>query len=168
MKLTRLQAFTIMEVTVAMLLTGLAIGITYAVYSIVLQSYSAYGAKNDNINVLFNLDHILKRDFDRADTIIKDTAGLSMKIGSQTIKYAFYPDFITRESTKIDTFKVQTQDWITAFENVPLNELQTHPEQNRVDELNFRLILNSDTIPYHYYKLYSSENLIQRNPNALN
>jgi len=168
MKTTRAQAFTIMEVTVAMLLTGLAIGITYTVYAIVAKSYSAYGTKNDNVNTLINLDHVLKRDFDRADTILKDTAGLAMKIGPQTIKYAFYPDLITRESTKIDTFKVQTQDWITAFENVPLNELQTDPEQNRVDDLNFKLILRTDTIPYNYHKLYSSENLIQRNPNAFN
>ena len=157
-----------MEVTVAMLLTGLAIGITYAVYNIVAKSYSAYGTKNDNINMVINLDHILKRDFDRADTVLKDTSGLAMKLGTQTIKYTFYPDFITRESSKIDTFKVQTQGWITAFENVPVNELQTDPEQNRVDELNFKLILKNDTIPYHYHKLYSSENLIQQNPNAIN
>jgi hypothetical protein len=166
-KTTSVRAFTIMEVTVAMLLTGLVIAITYAMYGIVAKSYSGFGAKNSSVAVVLDLDHVLRRDFERADTILKDSAGISIKIAGEVIKYGFYPEFITRQSSKMDTFKVQTQDWITGFANVPLEELQANSEMNRVDELQFIVVFNNDTIPYHFHKVYSSVNLIKRNADAI-
>jgi hypothetical protein len=56
----------------------------------------------------------------------------------------------------------------TAFETFPVNEVQETEEQNRIDEFAFTLIFQNEKIPYHYHKLYSSVNLIQRNPNAVN
>jgi Tfp pilus assembly protein PilE len=164
----KVKAFTIMEVTITMLITGLIIGITYTSYSIVIKSYRSFTTKNDNMAVLVSLDHILKRDFDRADSILKDSAGITIKRNDVFIKYVFMPDFIVRNSVRTDTFKIQTQDVTTTFENVPIIEMQTAAEQNRIDGLDFTLVFQNEKIPYHYRKLYSSENLIQRNPNAVN
>jgi Tfp pilus assembly protein PilE len=168
MKTRKLSAFTLMEVTVTMLITGLVIGITYTSYSIIVKSYRSFTTKNDDMAVLVNLDHILKRDFDRADSILKDSDGIAIKNGSNIIKYVFKPDFIVRNSDRSDTFKVETQDINTTFENMPLVELQATEEQNRIDGLDFTLLFQTEKIPYHYRKSYSSENLIERNPNAIN
>jgi Tfp pilus assembly protein PilE len=164
----KVKAFTIMEVTITMLITGLIIGITYTSYSIVIKSYQSFTTKNENMAVLVSLDHVLKRDFERADSIFKDSAGITLKRDNIAIKYVFMPDFVVRNSVRTDTFKVQTQDVMTTFENVPIIEIQATSEQNRIDGLDFTLVFQNEKIPYHYRKLYSSENLIERNPNAVN
>jgi Tfp pilus assembly protein PilE len=164
----QLKAFTILEVTITMLVAGVLIGITYTSYSIIVKSYHAFTKKNDNMAVVVTLDHLLKRDFERADIILKDSDGVAMRSGSTIIQYAFTPDFIVRTSAKTDTFKVQAQALKTVFENLPIVEIQPIAEQNRIDEIDFILIFQDEKIPCHYKKFYSSENLIQRNPNALN
>ena len=164
----KVKAFTILEVTITMLITALLIGITYTSYSIIVKSYRSFTVKNEEMTVLVTLDHLLKRDFDQAEMIFKDQDGIALTSNDKTIKYEFKPDYIVRNAARIDTFKVQTQDVSTAFENVPINEVQETEEPNRIDELAFTLIFQNEKIPYHFYKLYSSVNLIQRNPNAVN
>ena len=118
--------------------------------------------------VLVSLDHVLLRDFDRADMVLKTSVGVALKNSNQVITYTFSPDFVTREAGKIDTFKVQTQEVNTRFENVPVEEVQATDDQNRLDDLAFVLVFQNEKIPFHYRKLYSSDNLIKRNPNAIN
>jgi prepilin-type N-terminal cleavage/methylation domain-containing protein len=168
MKQHRLKAFTILEVTITMLIAGVLIGITYTSYSIVFKSYHSFSVKNEDMTVLITLDHLLKRDFEKADTILKDTGGIILTKDNRLIKYEFMPDFVVRIAARTDTFKVQTQELNTTFENVPIVELQATAEENRIDGLDFIVIFQNEKIPFHYRKLYSSENLIQRNPNAVN
>jgi prepilin-type N-terminal cleavage/methylation domain-containing protein len=167
MKQHRLKAFTILEVTITMLIAGVLIGIAYTSYSIVIKSYHSFTSKNEDMAVLINLDHLLKRDFEKADTILKDTGGIVLTKDNTLIKYAFTPDFVIRTAARVDTFKVQTQELNTTFENVPIVELQATSEENKIDGLDFILIFQSEKIPFHYRKLYSSENLILRNPKPI-
>jgi len=162
------NAFTILEVTITMLIAGLLIGLTYTSFTIVSKSYRAFKDKNDRMSVLVSLDHVLARDFDRADIIIKAPDGISIKNSNQVIKYIFNTDYVTRISTKTDTFKVQPVEMKTAFENMPLTEVQASDEQNRLDEVAFTVVFLDQKIPYHYHKQYSSDNLIKRNPDAGN
>jgi Tfp pilus assembly protein PilE len=168
MNRNRVKAFTILEVTITMLIAGLLIGITYTSYSIIVKSYRSFTLKNDDMAVLVSLDHLLKRDFERAEVIVKDHDGIVLTANDKVIRYGFKPDYIIRSSTRVDTFKVQTQNVTTIFENAEINEVQETEEQNRIDELGFTLLFQNQKIPYHYHKLYSSVNLIQRNPNAVN
>lgn len=164
----RVKAFTILEITITMLIAAIVIGITYTAYTIVFKSYLSFNNKNNDMAVLLNLDHLLKRDFEQAETIEKDENGIILKRSNKLIKYEFQPDFIVRNSAGIDTFKVKMQDVILSFENVPVTEMQETTEQNRIDELGFTLLYQGEKMPCHYSKIYSSANLIQRNPNALN
>lgn len=168
MKNHRVKAFTILEVTITMLVTVLLIGITYTSYSIMLKSYHSFTDKNEDMAILVNLDHLLKRDFGQADIILKTADGVALKKGDMLTNYIFNPDFVVRIAARTDTFKVQTQELTTTFESIPLTEIQDTEEQNRVDEMGFTLLFQNEKIPYLYHKPYSSENLIKRNPNAGN
>jgi Tfp pilus assembly protein PilE len=163
----KVKAFTILEVSITMLITGLLIAITYTSYSIIVKSNLQFTTKNDEMAVLVSLDHLLKRDFDRAESVYKNESGIYLNSGGTAINYEFTPGYIVRHSSRIDTFKVQIQDIITSFENSPLTEIQETEEQNRVDELGFTLTYKGAQIPYIYHKLYSSADLISRNPNAV-
>jgi Tfp pilus assembly protein PilE len=164
----KVNAFTILEVTVTMLIAGLLIAITYTSYSIVIKSYRSFTNKNDDMAVVVSLDHLLTRDFGQADIVLKDEDGISIKKGGLMITYIFTPDFIVRNAARVDTFKLQTQEVNTAFENTPVNEIQATEEGNRIDDISFTLLFQTEKIPYHYHKLYSSANLIKRNANAIN
>jgi Tfp pilus assembly protein PilE len=164
----KVQAFTIMEVTITMLIAAILIAVTYTSYSIVIKSYNSFTNKNNDMAVLVSLDHVLKRDFEQSRVILKDSAGFSFRKDSALVRYEFSADYIVRKATRIDTFKVQNQDVSASFENVPLLELQTTAEQNIIDELDFAIQYQKEEINYHYHKTYSSENLIEKNPNAIN
>jgi prepilin-type N-terminal cleavage/methylation domain-containing protein len=167
MKPYRLKAFTIMEVTVTMMIAAILMGITYTAYTIVNKSYLSFNTKNNDMAEVELLDQLLKRDFDQAGVIQKNTGGIVITNTGQTIQYVFTPDFITRTSVITDTFKVKTDSLMTSFEGQPIDEAGSSEEQNRLDELSFTLIYQNENIPCHYHKQYSSVNLMQRNPNAI-
>jgi hypothetical protein len=118
--------------------------------------------------VLIRLDELLRKDFLRANTISKTTNGVFVKTGTDSVTYAFEPDFAVRTSTITDTFKLNVQDIITNFEASPITTIDPVTEQNRIDELNFSVLFENEKIPYYYHKQYSSANLIERKPNAIN
>jgi prepilin-type N-terminal cleavage/methylation domain-containing protein len=164
----RIKAFTIMEVTVTMLIAAILMGITYTAFTIINKSYNSFNTKNKDVAELEQLNELLRKDFDRAEFIQKDQNGISFKKADLTlIKYEFNSDFIVRTSSRIDTFKFKTEELATLFEGQQVNEPGASEEENRLDELDINLLFGNEKIPYHYYKQYSSVNLIQRDPNAI-
>jgi len=164
----RIKAFTILEVTITMLVAALVMGITYSAYSIIIKSYGAFNKKNQDMAVVVRLDEWLKKDFSRAEIILKDTAGIALNSPDRHIKYRFDPDVIIRTEIRSDTFKVKTDSLVFSFEGFPVNENGLTDEQNRLDDLDLVILFQGEKIPYHYHKLYSSVNLINRNANAVN
>jgi len=164
----RIKAFTIMEVTVVMLIASVVIGMAYTVYSIVVQSHGAFKTKNDNLAVVVRLDELFKKDFAHANMILKDEKGIIFKNQEQLVSYQIEPSYIVRTAGIIDTFKVSTQQLITTFEEQPVTDVSTEEEQNRIDDIELTLLFENEKIPYHYHKQYSSVNLIQRKANAIN
>jgi len=164
----KVRAFTIMEVTISMLISAIVIGITYSAYTIIRQSYAIYQTKNETLAVLSRVDQLLTRDFAHAELIVKTPDGVLLSSPSDTVSYVFNPDFVVRVAAVTDTFRVQNGGLSTLFENQQLSEISTVNEQNRIDELTFFIVLKNGNIPYHYHKQYSSVNLLERNPNAIN
>jgi len=164
----RLKAFTIMEITVVMLISAIVIGIAYTAFNIINQSYRSFQQKNEHMAELVRLDELLRKDFNRATMISKTTSGIFLKASTDSVTYDFEPNFTVRTSTITDTFKLDVQDILTNFEASPVTVLNPIAEQNRIDELDFSILFENEKIQYNYHKQYSSANLIERNPNAIN
>jgi hypothetical protein len=164
----RIPAFTMMEVTIAMLLSTIVIGITYTVFSIITRSYHSYNLKHEEMATVLRLDELLQKDFDRAEIVLKDTDGIAMQNKDGLTRYRFYGDYILRVGLSTDTFKVKNDSVITSFESQVISSVERSAEQNRLDELDIQFTLQKEKIPYYYRKIYSSENLINRNPHAVN
>jgi Tfp pilus assembly protein PilE len=158
----QLKAFTIMEVTITMLIAVIVIGITYTAYTIVNKSFLNYKSKNEDIALLARIDHLIRRDFEQATIVEGDQTGINIiKSGQPSIHYEITPGYILRKATVTDTFKVNSSDVKAYFEG-------TDRQYDRIDELTFTIHDQDDLIPYHYFKQYSSANLIQPSPNAIN
>jgi predicted Zn-dependent peptidase len=164
----KIPAFTIMEVTITMLISAIVIGITYTAFSIITRSYHSFDSKHKDMAAVLRLDELLQKDFNRAEIVLKDTNGIVLKDSSRIIKYRFNADYVLRIGIMVDTFKVKSDSVSTTFENTAVNETGTDEEANRLDKLDLNITLQNEKIPYHYYKIYSSVNLINRNPNAVN
>lgn len=168
MKKNRVSAFTIIEITITMLISAILIGITYTSYSIIARSYSSFNTKNENLAVVLRLNKLLQKDFDRCEMVLKDSTGLSITFPDHKVKYKFEPDYTVRIGSMADTFKVRSDSVSMQFENSITSDLGANDEQNRLDELRLVFTLQKEKIPYHYYKVYSSVNLFNRNANAGN
>ena len=163
----RARAFTIIEVTIAMLISAIVIGITYTVYSIISRSYNSFNNKNEAIAVVVRLDELLQKDFDRSAYISKDTTGITFQGPNNVVSYKFNPDHIVRTGLITDTFKV-TPDSVNAFfEMKSINIPGLSTEENRLDELDLTITFQNEKITYHYRKVYSSENLFNSKADAI-
>jgi len=156
-----------MEITIAMLVTALVIGITYTVYTIVIRSYQAYNTRHENLAVLLQLDKTLKNDFLQATGIYSDATGFKLVKKDGTIFYEIKPGYIVRNSVKSDTFKVKVPGAETRFEGNSLPQAAT-AAPTLADELELDIVLDKDTLNYTFHKSYSSADLINKNTDAIN
>lgn len=147
-----------METMIVMIVAAILIGFTYTAYLLVSQSYLAFSAKNKALQTTLTLDRLLKKDFMQASLITRENHHLLFETDSVLTDYAFRPDYITRTKGMTDTFYVRTEHLTTGFENLPTDSTGGDPSA-RVDDLQLILLLQKTKIPYHYHKLYSSENL---------
>lgn len=168
MRSKKVPGFTIIEVTIAMLLSAIVIGLTYTVFSLVTRSYQRYQTRHREMATVISLDGLLRRDFDRAELVLKDTDGIALTSKTNLIKYRFYPDYILRKGIATDTFRLKADSVAMTFEGKAIDDSGTGAEENRIDELDMQLTLQKEKIPYYYHKIYSSANLIKRKTNAGN
>lgn len=168
-----------MELTVSMLLAALVISITYTALQVVTRSYQSFSQKNQELAELVRLDELLKKDFSVAQGIYKAEGGIRLPgaapDGSQ-VSYTFGSQTILRSTALVtDTFKVAPVSIQLRFEGQQVEQQTEEPgtieervpsEAARIDELQLELIYKDEKYPYHYYKRYSSENLINRTQHA--
>lgn len=153
----KLPAFTIMEVTISMLIAAIAIGITYTAYRIVSGTYIDYTRKQDRVAAFTVADKLLKKDFMMADHITRTPDGLDMEAENSLIKYQFTESYIlrTQSALQTDTLKIPVKSGSFSFED------QVAEEGATVDQLTFETQLEGQDIPLAYKKLYSAQNLFK-------
>ena len=153
----KLPAFTLMEVTIAMLIAGIAIAITFTAYRIVSGSYIGFSKKQDELAGFVMLDKLLKQDFLSAKHIVKSQEGLVMEMESGLINYRMDSGFMLRDqfSLRTDTFKLQVTSPAFLFETNVVEVGQS------IDQFNFETVVQGQSIPLHYQKIYSAQDLFK-------
>ncbi len=158
-----------MEMTIAMLISAIVIGITYSAYQIISKSYFNFNNKNSDLEIVIRVDELLRKDFIKADDITFSNKTLTFKDSSQLIKYQFEPDYIIRYSAITDTFKMKTSNMFPLFETKPVLSPDDDQEKHQsLDEFYFTTLLTKDSVAYHYHKHYSAVQLIKLTANAGN
>lgn len=149
----RLQAFTILEVTIAMLLAAIVIGISYTAYTMMSRSYQEYDDRNEKVAEFVLLNKLLRRDISNAEKIVRSPEGINLEGPEGSIIYSFSEEYITRNqySVKTDTFKVSNSDLITSFEEKEVTE------EGMIDRISFTGVLQERKVPLVYVKTYSAE-----------
>lgn len=154
----KLAAFTLMEVTVAMLISGLVITICYTAYGLIQGYYMRFGEKNKASSLVLDLKHVLERDFIKAVHIIRTEDGFVVRQDSLVVNYIFNDKQVLREVKDLhtDTFAMPVQKMDFYFEGHEVHTADT------VDQVNLELQMNKDTkVPVQLNKYYSSADLFK-------
>lgn len=159
----KLKAYTLLEITIAMLLSAIVISMTYAIVNIISGTLNNFIKKNTAVTMVTQLDRSLNRDFARGVTVVKDGEYIRMKMDTDSVVYAFEPGLIIRRSFVADTFAVNPGSVSASFEGKPVNS-----PQHLVDDLQFDSSLENRVIHHHYFKNYSSSELFKADSNAIN
>lgn len=153
----KLAAFTLLEVTIAMLLISIVLGITYTAYRLVSRNYMAYASKQESMAVFLTADQLLKQDFLQARGIVKlgDGEGLQFSSPEGLITYRFADGYLLRDqyTLRIDTFKIAVKVPGFFFEGEPAGA------DGKVDQLHFETQLEGTPLILNYKKLYSAQDL---------
>lgn len=153
----KIKAYTLLEVTIAMLLSAICIAICYSAYDIVGKYYASFQQKNQTADVVLSLRHVMQRDFLKSNTVLKSEEGVELQLDdSSKIYYIFNSDAILRKMNEAhtDTFKLKSNEVNFFFEGHEVIEPDT------IDELRFKMILDQRTaVPIQLNKTYSAANL---------
>ena len=177
----RVNAFTIVELSVSMAVSAIVIMMAYTVYTILGKGYKDFNVKNQEFSVLLRADELLKRDFSDANIILLTDRGILIKKNDlNIINYYFNDNEMIRKSTTVDTFKFRASQKDFTFESKAVyKNIETSKTGNaltntfilenyRIDEMKFIIIFRNELIPFSYHKHYSSSDLSNRKTHAIN
>lgn len=151
----KLGAYTILEVTVVMILSAVCISIIYTAFSIINGSFIQFNQRNKQLSEIVLTDHLLRKDFFSSEQVRRSEKTLLFKLDSGVISYAFEEGFILRDqfSIRTDTLRLDVEGWDTRFEGREI------PDETLLDELNLSVWAEGERIKLSYIKRYSSADL---------
>ncbi|MBB2145789.1 hypothetical protein GM921_09845 [Pedobacter sp. LMG 31464] len=153
----KIKAYTLLEVTVAMLLSAICITICYSAYGIIGKYYTVFQAKNQQATEVLGLKQVLARDFLKSRFVLKSEDGFELIRDSVLIRYSFSAGHVLRQLNTLhtDTFHLEPSELLCFFEGRPVDVPDT------VDQVQFKLSLAKGVrIPLQVNKVYSAENLV--------
>jgi len=153
---SRLKAFTLIEITIAMLIAAVVIGLGYYTLQLFTRlSLEHQQQKGERFQVEL-LQHLLQRDFDRAQAIYLEEDVLAMLDSSGTIYYTLSLEHILRQQYNIrtDTFDIKSVQTEGIFSGPRL------PAPNLIDGLHLQLQQRGDKSTLVLRKEYTAQELM--------
>ena len=136
------KAFTLLELLVGMILSGIVLTATFTAYRITTKQYETYSSKSKSITEISFFVSQLQADFSNATTIIQNSENtFQLQSGKRILEYKFAAKNVLRNDFKqIDTFNVA----VTGVEAFYKSE-KVNTENSEVDELHIRINFEGKT-----------------------
>lgn len=152
-----IKAYTLMEMTVAMLLAAISITICYSAYGIVSGYFISFQQKNKQAQDMLIFTHAMERDLQRCNRVLRLEDGIELQCDSVNINYHFAGKYILRllGELKTDTIKLEHTPVLTFFEGSEVNTVDT------IDRIDLSIVLAQKSIPLQFQKSYAAVNLFQ-------
>jgi hypothetical protein len=152
----RLRAFTIMELVIGMIISGLVLAIAYGGYSLVLRQFMSYRSLSGEISRAAALHRLLTLDFAQPSYIRYQSAELVVEaegmegMDTELARYRFGETSVIREQAGVrDTFPF------------PVSGLSSYrkglPAEGYIDELVLECTVTGQKETLRFSKSYSAE-----------
>ena len=148
----KLKAFTIIELTVITLLSGIVISIAYFVFFILQKQYNTYDKTGKYQLEITTLSRLLTEDFQKSDSIISSSEKSLLTYKNNIVTdYKFDVNYITRSKSSVtDTFHFNTENTVLLLDEVPVSVPGIW-----IDELKFETNYHQKKLSFHFYKKYA-------------
>lgn len=152
-----IKAYTLIEMTVAMLLAAISITICYSAYGIVSGYFVSFQQKNKQAQDMLIFTHAMERDLQRCNQVLRLVDGVEFQCDSMNINYHFAGNYILRVlgELKTDTIKLEHTPVLTFFEGSEVNTTDT------IDRIDLSIVLAQKSMPLQFQKSYAAANLFQ-------
>jgi len=154
----KIEAYTLMEIAVAMLLAALCISICYTAYGLIGNYFNAFEKKNNSAQLVLGLQRAMDRDIDRARFLLRTGDGLEVHQDSLLVRYHFDGELISREveGLRTDSFTLVPTEIAFHFEG------REAVEGDTIDRVGFMLALEKGgKVPIVFKKAYSAQDLFR-------
>lgn len=154
----KIKAYTLMEITVAMLLVAVCMSICYAGYGLIEAYFKEFQKKNAITQDILALNNTMDRDFLKAIYLIRTTDGIDLQCPEHQISYHFGENAVLRTVSELrtDSFYLRPANIGFQFKGKEANE------QDTVDQVSFYLDTDGQPkIPVTKRKLYSAQDLLR-------
>lgn len=155
----RTDAFTLQELLVVMILSGILLATTYYGLQTVQQYYQSFNRRSERTLRYQTLHHLLQRDFRRAEYIVRQDKAIVCYLTNGTITYDFTDEAVVRTQGELhESFPGSAQDMQAYFRSEPM-VLNNHP----IDKLRFTLTVQEEVLPFRIQKTYAADQLMKLN-----
>ena len=154
----KLRSFTLLELLVTFLIS--AIVLTLAMYT--LNSFKkitfVFGLQQQTLHRVATLHRLLTQDFSQCEKLIRTRNGITAHFPKRNIEYHFTRDeYIMRKQSKIEEeFPFFADEMHVKYAGKPVF-LTT----DLIDELSFEIEIEGEYLPFHFYKVYAADILME-------
>jgi hypothetical protein len=154
----RIEAYTLMEVAVAMLLAAVCISICYTAYGMIGNYFSVFEKKNNVAQQVLALQRTMDNDIQRSRLLLRTADGIMVQQDSLNVRYHFSGAMLSREAEglRTDSFTLVLSEEDFRFEN------RVSLEGDTVDRIGFVIALEKGgKVPMLFKKVYSAQDLFR-------
>ncbi|MDR6735546.1 prepilin-type N-terminal cleavage/methylation domain-containing protein [Sphingobacterium sp. 2149] len=164
MKTLKLKAFTLMELTIAMLISAISIGMAFYMFQYFQQLFLQQQKQRQERFSYSLFKHLLEQDIDRSVWLKTSENGLICENEFGNISYEFAPKFIVRNQNTVekDTFLIQTVN----LDTTP--RIQHLPSEELTDHIHLNIRFENKEHQFDYHKIYSAQQLLQLDSEVTN
>ena len=126
----KIKAFSMMEMMVSIVISGIVISTAYSVYVFTHKQFFKFTLVKSEIRDYFELSNVLNREFETAKKVIKKgSQEIEVVLIDKRVNYSFYNDYILRVvNNHTDTFHFTVSD-------VKMNVVNELKEEPLIDNL---------------------------------
>jgi prepilin-type N-terminal cleavage/methylation domain-containing protein len=159
------RAFTLLELLVGMILSGIVLTATFSAYRIVTRQYEVYRDKSESVSELSFFVSQIQADFSGATTIIRVSENkISLKSEKRTIEYDFSAKYVFRNDfSRTDTFSISVPE----IETYSKSE-KTNSDNQEADELHLKINFEDRKIEKLFLKTGNAKSEIDKAETDLN
>ncbi len=152
----KLKAFSLLELMIAILLSGFVISAIYSGYVFTVQQFYKFTSIKTEIRNYFELSEVLNREFENAKKVIKKSSNeIQIESIDKTIYYSFNDNNIIR------TIAEQTDTFFFAVTAIKMNTINELIQDPIVDYLVLTIGNEEKEKSLSFYKYYGAVTLIE-------
>jgi len=143
----RLTAFTVPELMVVMLLSGIVISAMYLLLQFSFINYFRYYTSTEKMNRISRMDYLLTKDINTSAVLQKTIDGFSFTEYNKTINYQIVDSLLIRNDQSADTLVASGIEYELLRDGIPVTDASA-----MADHIQLSLTYKEDELIMQYQK----------------